>query len=358
MVSETLFRQADADLTQLNTLGFKCTAPWLIRVDHPSELPAVFDFAHQQGLPVFPLGGGSNVILRPTLNALVLQQQPLPLDWPQDLPEQLQLRVPAGNNWHQLVMETVSRGYSGLENLALIPGQAGAAPIQNIGAYGAEVKDCLLAVEGWWLPEAGQPARFEVIPAADCRLAYRDSRFKQDWKGRFVITALQLQLTRKGEPRLGYGDLAQRLQRRLQQQTTANLPLPQLIAETVADIRREKLPDPAVIGNVGSFFKNPLINHQQAEQLKADWPQLPIYPAEQGSKLAAGWLIDQCGFKGYRKDCVGVHDRQALVLVHHGGGDAEQLLALADEIVASVQSRFGVQLEREPEVVGASISHR
>lgn len=351
MVSETQIRQQNADLTHLNTLGFKSSAPWLVQVATPDELPAVFDFAHQQDLPVFPLGGGSNVILCPALNALVLQQQPLPLDWPNQLPDQLQLRVAAGNNWHQLVLETTTKGYFGLENLALIPGQAGAAPIQNIGAYGAEVADCLLAVEGWWLPEAGQPARFDVIPAADCRLGYRDSRFKRDWKGRFVITALQIQLKRSAEPRLNYGDLAERLHLRQQQQADG-LPLPQLIAETVAAIRREKLPDPAVMGNVGSFFKNPLISHQQAEQLKADWPQLPTYPAEQGVKLAAGWLIDQCGFKGVQQGSVGVHDRQALVLVHHGGGDAEQLLALADEIVTSVQARFGVSLEREPEVVG------
>ncbi|MBE0507371.1 MAG: UDP-N-acetylmuramate dehydrogenase [Marinospirillum sp.] len=350
MVSEALIRQQNADLTHLNTLGFKCSAPWLVQVATADELPAVFDFAHQQDLPVFPLGGGSNVILRPALNALVLQQQPLPLDWPQDLSDQLLLRVPAGNNWHQLVMETASKGYHGLENLALIPGQAGAAPIQNIGAYGAEVADCLLAVEGWWLPEAGQPARFDVIPAADCCLGYRDSRFKRDWKGRFVITALQIQLKRSAEPRLNYGDLAERLHLR-QQQQAGDLPLPQLIAETVAAIRREKLPDPAAIGNVGSFFKNPLVDHQQAQELQAAWPQLPIYPAEQGSKLAAGWLIDQCGFKGFCKGAVGVHDRQALVLVHHGGGDAEQLLALADEIVTCVQARFGVPLEREPEVV-------
>jgi UDP-N-acetylmuramate dehydrogenase len=346
-----IFKQPLADLTGLNTLGFTCHAPWLVRADHPDELPEIFDFALNQNLPVFPLGGGSNVILRSTLNALVLQQQARPLEWPQQLPDQLCLRVPAGNNWHQLVMETTVRGYHGLENLALIPGQAGAAPIQNIGAYGAEVADCLVAVEGWWLPKNGQAASFEVIPAADCALAYRDSRFKRDWKGRFVITALQLQLKRQAEPRLGYGDLTERLQRRLQQQLD-DLPLPQLIAETVADIRREKLPDPAVVGNVGSFFKNPLVSYQQAEQLKADWPQLPTYPAEQGVKLAAGWLIDQCGFKGFQQGAVGVHDRQALVLVHPGGGDAEQLLALADKIRAEVQKRFAVSLEREPEVVG------
>lgn len=350
MASKAFFRQCNANLSQLNTLGFSCIAPWLVRAATPDDLPEIFDFAQQQNLPVFPLGGGSNIILHPVLNALVLQQQPQPLVWPDHLPDQLQVRVPAGNNWHQLVMETTSKGYHGLENLALIPGQAGAAPIQNIGAYGAEVADCLLAVEGWWLPQAGQPARFDVISAADCRLAYRDSRFKQDWKGRFVITALQIQLTRCGEPRLGYGDLAERLH--LRQQQADSLPLPQQIAETVAEIRREKLPDPSVIGNVGSFFKNPLISHQQAEQLKADWPQLPSYPAEQGVKIAAGWLIDQCGFKGHHMGCVGVHDRQALVLVHHGGGNAKQLLALADEIVTRVETRFGVRLEREPEVTG------
>lgn len=345
-------KQANADLTHLNTLGLPARARWLVQADEPDALPEVFGFAASMGLPVFPLGGGSNLILTGELPAVVLQQRPLPLVWPDAGGDSCVLKAPAGINWHQLVLETTAQGWFGLENLALIPGQAGAAPVQNIGAYGVEVCDSLAGVEGWWLPEQGRPARFDQLAAADCAFGYRDSRFKQDWKGRFVITALHLMLRRDAEPRLDYADLAQRLAvYRLTQ--PAAVPLPRLIAETVAAIRGEKLPDPAVIGNVGSFFKNPVISREQAAQLQAEWPDLPTYPVAEGVKLAAGWLIDQCGFKGYRQGAVGVHDRQALVLVHAGGGTAEQLLALADAITASVKSRFGVQLEREPEVVGS-----
>lgn len=346
-------KQANADLTHLNTLGLPARARWLVQVDAADALPEVFDFAASMDLPVFPLGGGSNLILAGDLPAVVLQQQALPLVWPDAPAASCVLRVAAGCNWHQLVLETTAQGWFGLENLALIPGQAGAAPVQNIGAYGVEVCDSLAGVEGWWLPESGQPARFDQLDAADCRFGYRDSRFKRDWKGRFVITALHLKLRRDAEPQLAYADLAQRLALYRETQA-ADVPLPRLIAETVATIRREKLPDPAVIGNAGSFFKNPLVSAGQAAQLQAEWPKLPVYPMADGVKLAAGWLIDQCGFKGRRQGAVGVHDRQALVLVHTGGGTAAQLLALADEITACVQSRFGVLLEKEPEVVGSS----
>jgi len=340
-----------AKLDQLNTLGFTAQTSWLVQAEKPEDLPEVFDFASSQALPVFPLGGGSNIILQGDLKAVVLQQKPRALEWPEIEPDNLILKVSAGYSWQQLVLDTTSKGYFGLENLALIPGQAGAAPIQNIGAYGVELADTLQAVEGYWLPEHGQPAKFDIIAAKDCVLGYRDSRFKHDWKGRFVITALQLQLSKQAEPRLGYADLQQRLEEKQQQPETANLPLPQLIAQVVTELRQAKLPDPAKIGNAGSFFKNPVISQHLAEELLKTYPKMPHYPAATGCKLAAAWLIDQCGFKGTKRGNVGVHDQQALVLVHTGGGTAENLLALAEEITSTVKSRFNIQLEREPELV-------
>jgi len=341
----------NAQLTQLNTLGFAAQASWLVTAEQPEELPEVFDFALAKQLPVFPLGGGSNIILQGNLNAVVLQQQAQALSWPETLPDKLVLSVPAGYSWRQLVTDTTNKGYFGLENLALIPGQAGAAPIQNIGAYGVELADSLQAVEGYWLAKKNQPAKFDIIAAKDCALGYRDSRFKHDWKGRFVITALQLQLSKQAEPHLNYADLKARLAIKKQQLEAVNQPLPALIAEVVTELRRSKLPDPAKLGNAGSFFKNPVVPKQQAEELLTLYPNMPHYPAFNGCKLAAAWLIDQCGFKGLKRGNVGVHKQQALVLVHTGGGTAQDLLALAEEITSTVKSRFNVQLEREPELV-------
>ncbi|WP_404419552.1 UDP-N-acetylmuramate dehydrogenase [Marinospirillum sp.] len=346
-------KQEWADLTPLNSLNLPARARWLVKTSGRKAFLEALDFAATQNLPVFPLGGGSNLVLARDLEGMVLQQLPEPLDWSGAANQTVTLRVPAGYNWHQLVLETTSRGLFGLENLALIPGQAGAAPIQNIGAYGAEVSDCLETVEGYWL-EPGKEPRADTLAAKDCELAYRNSRFKQDWKGRFIITALQLRLQKNAQPRLGYADLAERVaskQELRNRQQQACIPLARVIADTVTDIRREKLPDPARLPNAGSFFKNPLVTKQKAEELKQRWPDLPVYATEDGVKLAAGWMIDQCGFKGYQKGRFAVHERQALVLVHQGGGQVTELLALAEEIKASVEQRFGVELEQEPELI-------
>ena len=346
-------KQQNADLTRLNTLGLSARAAWLVKTSGEAALLEALDFAASLKLPVFPLGGGSNLVPGKNLEAVVLQQLPEPLDWSDGNGIQVQLRVPAGYNWHQLVLETTARGLYGLENLALIPGQAGAAPIQNIGAYGVEVADTLEAVEGYWL-EAGQPPKFDTLAATDLQLGYRDSRFKRDWKGRFVIRSLGLRLSRQAEPRLGYADLAERVagkQALRKEQEQACVPLARIIAETVAEIRREKLPDPAELPNAGSFFKNPVVTLEKAAGLQRQWPEMPTYPAPEGVKLAAGWMIDQCGYKGHQKGAFAVHDRQALVLVHRGGGQASELLALADEIKTRVEQRFGVALEQEPELI-------
>lgn len=347
-------KQAAADLSALNTLKLAAKASWLVKTSGSEALLEAIEFAREQALPLFPLGGGSNLVLAKDLEAVVVHQLPEPLDWSGLNNSQVLLRVPAGYNWHQLVVETTSRGLYGLENLALIPGQAGAAPIQNIGAYGVELSDCLEAVEGFWL-DAGKQPLADTLPVKDLQLGYRDSRFKHDWKGRFIITALQLRLHLQAEPQLGYADLAQRVagkQELRKEQEKACVPLPRIIAETVAEIRQEKLPDPADLPNAGSFFKNPLVAADQAAALQAQWPNLPCYPSDQGVKLAAAWLIDQCGFKGYRQGAFGVHDRQALVLVHHqAGGSAQDLLSLAAAIKHAVWKRFAVKLEQEPELV-------
>lgn len=349
-----LCKTPKADLTNLNSLGFISTADYLVEASQPEDLHLAADLAASSNLPLIPLGGGSNVILPRQLEAVVVKQQPLPLNWPTDLPSNLQLKVPAGYNWHQLVLDTTNKGYFGLENLALIPGQAGAAPIQNIGAYGVEVAQCLAAVEGFWL-ENGQ-LKQDILPAKDCGLAYRTSHFKTKWRGKFIITALHLNLSQTAKPSLGYADLQERLELKQQQALAASFTLPRLIAEVIKEVREEKLPNPETLGNVGSFFKNPLVSSAQAEELKQSYPKLPCYPlaGSKQIKLAAAWLIENCGFKGKQSTeyaGLGVHADQALVLVHTGGANAEQLLSFAGKIQQAVANKFAVNLEIEPVIL-------
>ena len=333
---------SQVDLQDKNTLGFAAKARYFSQPESLEQLQGVFSFARDQQLPVFALGGGSNLILMSDLDAVVVQMGNQRLDYqPQDDGRVLAI-VGAGVNWHQLVMDSVEKGFFGLENLALIPGNVGAAPVQNIGAYGVELSDRLISLQ------AVNIATGKVLNlgAEECCFAYRDSIFKQALKGQVIITELTLALSiHSDDARLGYGDLAAHMEG--QEITAKN------IAQSICAIRQSKLPDPDVLGNAGSFFKNPIIASEQADQLKQQYSSLPVYPVDDTySKLAAGWLIDQCGFKGYRKDSVGVYDKQALVLVHYGQGQVADLLALAGEIQQVVKDRFAVELEIEPQLVG------
>ncbi|ODC02977.1 UDP-N-acetylenolpyruvoylglucosamine reductase [Terasakiispira papahanaumokuakeensis] len=335
----SLFRP-QVDLTSLNTLGLPARADYLAQPDSLTALQAALAEAAEAVHPVLLLGGGSNLMLPPQLHAWVIQPCLNGMACLQDDGDHVIWRVEAGVNWHQLVMQSVQQGLYGLENLALIPGQVGAAPIQNIGAYGVELKDVLLNVEVMAVAD-GQHTTLSVD---DCALGYRDSRFKHDWQDQWVITALHLRLRRQGTPVLGYGDLAERL--------AGQVPTPEAIANTVIQIRQEKLPDPKVLGNAGSFFKNPIIPVDQATRLRDTYPQMPQHPTTDGQvKIPAAWLIDQCGLKGLRHGAFGVHQRQPLVLVHFGGGDLRGLLSLAHHIQHHIADRFGIHLEPEPRLI-------
>ncbi|PAU75810.1 UDP-N-acetylenolpyruvoylglucosamine reductase [Halomonas salipaludis] len=324
------------DLQRANTLGLPCVAERFIAAETPSTLAAALETARRQAWPLTVLGGGSNLILPRRLEGLVVQPTFAGWHHHHDAGGRIRLRAEAGMNWHTLVMESVTRGWWGVENLALIPGHCGAAPIQNIGAYGVELAEVLESVELLHLASGRQ----QTLSAAACQFGYRDSIFKGELAGRAVITALTLTLSEAPRPRLAYGDLASRV---------GAEPTPLEVAEAVSAIRREKLPDPAQLGNAGSFFKNPLVSAEQARRLLEQAPDMPHFAQPDGRvKLAAGWLIDRCGLKGMRRGAFGVHERQALVLVHHGGGDAEGLLAFAEEVAAAVEARFGVMLSREP----------
>jgi len=340
--------QRDVSLQGRNTLRLPGRAAWYLTITHQDQIPSALEWAEAEGIPVLVIGGGSNLVLASDFPGLVLAMEIRECLW-RTVPTDKRhgrhdaiLSLGAGENWHWVVRHACEAGYRGLENLALIPGTVGAAPVQNIGAYGAELADVLLDVTAW----DRQQEAFRTLSCEECRFAYRDSLFKQE-RDRFIITRVRLHLSRETPFRLSYGELARRYQNPNDPSLT-----PLAVADTVTAVRQSKLPDPAELPNAGSFFKNPVISQAQYQQLKAAEPDLIAYPDADGYKLAAGWLIDQCGWKGYREAHVGVHARQALVLVNHAGGSGPEVMDLAGRIQADVLARFGVRLEVEPRIVG------
>jgi len=335
-------------LTRFNTLGLTCEAKQVLTLVSQAQLPEVTARAREAG-GIVVLGGGSNVVLPAELNRLVLRVA-LKGITPVESSDQTAWRidVAAGENWHDWVEVATKNGWSGLENLALIPGTVGAAPVQNIGAYGVELQDCIESVTAWHIPEG----RLVTLSKDSCGFAYRDSIFKRDVLGTWLIVSVRFLLPKKWVPVLSYPDLKNHaLLSRLE---PAHVKAEQIL-QAICEIRRAKLPDPTVLGNAGSFFKNPVVSETQYLLLKEQFPALIAYPqSDQTFKLAAGWLIERCGWKGKRLGAVGVHDRQALVLVNYGGAQASELMALAREVRASVKSQFGVELEIEPVVVSGS----
>ncbi len=330
---------ANYPLRERNTLGFDVVAEWALPITEAEKIPPAISWSKNAGLPHRVLGGGSNVVLPAQLPGLTLLMN---LDFIEVLENHASktiLRVGAGVNWHTFVRWALDQNYWGLENLALIPGTVGAAPIQNIGAYGVEVKEYIDAAEAYDC----QTNQWVSLAKTDCRFSYRHSVFKDEPK-RYVITAVIFDLPKGWQPRVSYADLVNHFANRAVDSITA-----QEIFDAVCAIRTQKLPDPKVIGNVGSFFQNPVISNQQLQSLKGQFPQIVSYPeSATHSKLAAGWLIDQCGFKGMQMGNVGVHDKQALVLTHRGGGNAMELLKLAGQIQKRVKETFGVELTVEP----------
>jgi UDP-N-acetylmuramate dehydrogenase len=330
---------ANYSLRDRNTLGFEVVAEWALPITQAEQIPSAITWAKNAGSPYRTLGGGSNVVLPALLPGLTLLMDIDFIEVLENHAAKTRLRVGAGVNWHAFVRWTLDHNYRGLENLALIPGTVGAAPIQNIGAYGVEVKEYIDAVEAYDC----QTNQWATLSKTDCQFSYRHSVFK-DEPNRFVITAVIFDLPKAWQPRIAYADLANHFANRSVDAITA----PEIF-KAVCAIRTQKLPDPKVIGNVGSFFQNPVISNRQLQSLKEQFPQIVSYPeSDTHSKLAAGWLIDQCGFKGMQMGNVGVHDKQALVLTHRGGGNVGELLELAGRIQKKVKETFGVELVVEP----------
>jgi UDP-N-acetylmuramate dehydrogenase len=326
----------DFSLESLNTFRIAARARHYLRVTEPSQLGAVLADPALAALPRLVLGGGSNLLFTRDFNGLVLH---MALQGREIVGEEggaTLVRARAGENWHAFVQWTLAQGLGGLENLSLIPGTVGAAPIQNIGAYGAEIKDVFHSLTVFDLASGDT----RTLGAADCRFGYRDSVFKHADGAQLVVLDVTFALPKDWRPNLRYAELAQALQ---------GEPTPQQVSEAVIAIRRRKLPDPAEIGNAGSFFKNPVVAGEQCARLLAAFPGMVHHAQPDGTeKLAAGWLIDQCGWKGRSLGAAGVYPKQALVLVNNGGATGEDVVRLAQAIQSDVLERYGVRLEPEP----------
>ena len=343
----------EQDLQPCNTLGLPVRALAAVLADE-ADIPGLCRVLAAGGeveLPLFVLGSGSNVVVDGHPHHRVLRVALRGIHLWRETATHWIVEAAAGEPWHGFVSHCLTRGWPGLENLALIPGTVGAAPVQNVGAYGVELADRLHSVVAWDL----QVGRECELSPQDCQFAYRDSLFKRAGAGRWLIVRVRVSLPKRWEPRLGYPDLRQHplLQPGDRDRRTAEThvsgPTPDQVFDAVCEIRRRKLPDPAVLGNAGSFFKNPLVPVAQAEALQSRFPDVRVYPQPDGrAKLAAGWLIEQAGWKGKRLGPVGMHERQALVLVNHGGATAADVRALAAAVQRDVRARFGVELEQEP----------
>jgi UDP-N-acetylmuramate dehydrogenase len=344
-LSEFAHWQADVDLRPLNSFRVPARAHRFCAASSLPELRAALRDLLQEDAQPLILGGGSNLLLAadpaqpvlcPALRGIELET----LD-----ADRVELRAWAGEPWDGVVRAACAEGLWGIENLALIPGTAGAAPVQNIGAYGVELSDTLAWVDVIGL-DSGEPLR---LSADQLGLGYRDSRFKREPR-RWLVTRIGLWLTSSAAPRLDYAGLKDALAGRAHGALS-----PSEVADTVRDIRRRKLPDPARLGNAGSFFKNPELDESRCAALQAAWPGLPVFPASAPGlrKLSAAWMIEQAGFKGIREGDAGVADTHALVLVNHGAASGAELLALARRVASGVEARFGVALEPEPVIIGA-----
>ncbi len=332
--------QHDFSLRHLNTFGIEAKAHSYLQVVAVDTLHAIRKHSRLSTLPRLVLGGGSNLLLTGDYAGLVLHMRTEGIALVAEDDHAFYVKASAGENWHRFVQWTLDRGLGGLENLSLIPGNVGAAPIQNIGAYGVEIKDCFHSLTAFDF-DSGETF---ALDKAACRFAYRDSIFKQDLRDRAVILDVTFALPRRWQPNLQYADLAQELAAR-----AADAPTARDISDAVIAIRARKLPDPATIGNAGSFFKNPLVSKAQRDSLFERYPKLVSYAQPDGGfKLAAGWLIDQCGWKGKTRGAAGVYEKQALVLVNRGGASGQEIADLAAAIQADVLRRFGVKLEPEP----------
>jgi UDP-N-acetylmuramate dehydrogenase len=329
-------------LKNLNTFGVEASARWYVEINTEQELTDLFAEEKWRTVNKLVLGGGSNMLFTRDFDGLVLKINIRGLRYSEDT-DHVMVYAGAGEVWHTLVRYCVDREFAGLENLSLIPGSVGASPIQNIGAYGVEVQDVFHSCRAFEI-SSGEVKTFSK---EDCRFGYRDSVFKTDLKGQYIITEVVYRLSTTPNLNTTYGAIEDELQKRQISQPTIKD-----ISEVVSHIRVAKLPDPSTIGNAGSFFKNPVITFSKFRQLLSTFPDIVHYLLPDGNvKLAAGWLIEQCGWKGKVAGHTGTWKNQALVLVNHGGATGNEVFALSEEIIKSVEERYNVRLEREVNII-------
>jgi len=339
----TLPIERDVSLRGYNSFGLPAVARRLVRVASDADVRRVVDHPEFGRAPKFILGGGSNIVLTHDVESLVVKIEVRGRRLVQERADAWIVEAGAGETWHDFVGWTLQQGWPGLENLALIPGTVGAAPVQNIGAYGVELKDRFESLDAVDLVTG----RSVLLDATMCHFGYRDSVFKNVLAGKSIITRVRFRLPRPWQPVLGYLDLERKLH-----DTGITHPDAQQIFDWICAIRRAKLPDPAEIGNAGSFFKNPVVTAEQCRDIIGRDPEIVHYALPDGRfKLAAGWLIDACGWKGKSVGRAAVYERQALVLVNRGGASGAEVVTLARAIQESVYGRFGIRLEPEPVMI-------
>lgn len=333
--------QENISLRPYNTFGIDAKARYFAAFKDTDELEETLSFKPQTSN--FILGGGSNILFTKDYDGLVIKNEIVGVDELHEDTEYVYVKAGAGENWHQFVLYCISRNWAGLENLSLIPGNVGASPMQNIGAYGVELQDIFYSLEAFNLKEK----KIFSFSRNDCGFGYRNSIFKERYKDQFVITSVTFRLNRKPVFHTSYGAINEELEKMGVKELSI-----QAISQAVINIRSSKLPDPKEIGNAGSFFKNPSVSKEKFEELKTKFPAIVGYNNTDGTvKLAAGWLIEQCGWKGYRNGDAGCHAKQALVLVNYGNATGQQVYDLSGEILLSVRDKFGVVLEREVNII-------
>jgi UDP-N-acetylmuramate dehydrogenase len=334
----------NVSLKAFNTFGIDVKARDFISFETSDALEKIFDSIPSiKNDKRLVLGGGSNILLSCDFDGYILKNNIIGIEVVNEDDEFVTIKAGAGVSWHELVLYAVDKGWGGIENMSLIPGSCGAAPMQNIGAYGVELKDVFHALEAYHI----QDKRFIVFTHNECAFGYRESVFKNRYRDQFIITSLTLRLQKKPNYHISYGAIQQELD---------NMQIKELSVKAISDavirIRSSKLPDPAKVGNAGSFFKNPTVSKEEHDRLKNTHPNIVSFLNADGTyKLAAGWLIEQCGWKGYRNGDVGCYPLQALVLVNYGNATGLEILALSEEIQSSVFQKFGVQLEREVNLI-------
>jgi UDP-N-acetylmuramate dehydrogenase len=330
--------QENTSLKPYNTFGIEAKARFFTKVSGLKELKEVLLFAEAQTIPILILGGGSNILLTQDFTGLVIKLELKGIKVVEEDSEKVLVSVGAGENWHEFVLFAIAQNWAGIENLSLIPGTVGASPMQNIGAYGVEIQQVFHHLKAL----NRKTLELETFSAEECQFGYRESVFKHRLKDKYIICEVVFQLSKIPLINISYGAIKDTLA-----EMKAENPGIKEVSDAVIAIRQSKLPNPAEIGNAGSFFKNPTISESTFEKLKDQFPEIPGYKVDEGIKVPAAWLIDQAGWKGFRRNDIGVHNKQALVLVNFGKGKGKEIQELSQEIQKSVEEKFGIKLSPE-----------